>query len=651
MRNLLQKAFAMLLASAIWWTVVLPVRADETRYNYDENFPYGNFSTSNFRAALRSIDQGDTGPLKPMAKWVIDPMDYTTNAAATAQYSGTGVTITAETTVKQEGDASLKAVIDATNDRAFGRTFSINLVAFTSITVWTRCTSASSAIQFYLSDGTNSSYWNVTTDAVANTWKQHTLTLASPDANSGSPASLSAITSYGYRLLDNGKTYYFDTVKAIVGMKVAVRGTNLGEYYRHVYFGVSPLSTNAQGSPTITAPTTNPRIDILTIDSSGTLAWVTGTEASSPSAPWSSMPTNKIPIALVYNKTTETKILDYEDKDTDSNQGYIYADVRPFVNLAGGNLQKGADVASASAVTLGNDGNVFDITGTTTITSITAKPAGTVVWLQFDGILTVTDGSNLKLNGNFVTAAEAVLCLMSDGTNWYEVSRQPTASTFLGLTDTPDSYSSQANKVVHVNAGASALEFRDDFNTSSGHDHDGSDSKKVVVTNVDPTGVTDGYLVKRSGSAFTGQNPALESSMFKVRITANGTTASFDETDGYDTNSNFASNRFTASIAGKYHIDLSFEWTRGPTGSGTTLPIAYLKKNGIAIHQFKTLGNATAGNGNYAGTVSGGVDVDLAVNDYLEIQAVNDNDNYLVVVNDMTRSWWSGHLIPDGFSP
>lgn len=86
---------------------------------------------------------------------------------------------------------------------------------------------------------------------------------------------------------------------------------------------------------------------------------------------------------------------------------------------------KGADVASASSISLGNDGNFFDITGTTNITSITAKTAGTVVQLQFDGILTLTDGSNLLLNGNFVTSAGATIQLVSDGTNWYELSRSP----------------------------------------------------------------------------------------------------------------------------------------------------------------------------------------------------------------------------------
>ena len=53
-------------------------------------------------------------------------------------------------------------------------------------------------------------------------------------------------------------------------------------------------------------------------------------------------------------------------------------------------LAKGADVASASALTLGTDGNSFDITGTTGITSIGSLGVGTVVILHFDSALTLT---------------------------------------------------------------------------------------------------------------------------------------------------------------------------------------------------------------------------------------------------------------------
>lgn len=69
---------------------------------------------------------------------------------------------------------------------------------------------------------------------------------------------------------------------------------------------------------------------------------------------------------------------------------------------------KGADVASANALTLGADGNYFDITGTTAITSIGTKGVGTVVKLHFDAALTLTHhATDLILPGgaNYTTEA------------------------------------------------------------------------------------------------------------------------------------------------------------------------------------------------------------------------------------------------------
>lgn len=69
---------------------------------------------------------------------------------------------------------------------------------------------------------------------------------------------------------------------------------------------------------------------------------------------------------------------------------------------------KGADVASASALTLGTDGNYFDITGTAPITSIGSLGVGTWVKLHFDGALTLTHhATDLVLAGaaNITTAA------------------------------------------------------------------------------------------------------------------------------------------------------------------------------------------------------------------------------------------------------
>jgi len=69
---------------------------------------------------------------------------------------------------------------------------------------------------------------------------------------------------------------------------------------------------------------------------------------------------------------------------------------------------KGSDISSATSLTLGKDGNQFDVTGTTTITSIATQGIGSYVTLHFDGALTFTHHStNLILPGaaSITTAA------------------------------------------------------------------------------------------------------------------------------------------------------------------------------------------------------------------------------------------------------
>ena len=83
-------------------------------------------------------------------------------------------------------------------------------------------------------------------------------------------------------------------------------------------------------------------------------------------------------------------------------------------------------VASATSIALPNWTDSIVVTGTTNITSIAAGSGqkGRTVTLMFQGILTFTDGNNLKLAGNFVTTADDTITLTcADGTNWYEVCR------------------------------------------------------------------------------------------------------------------------------------------------------------------------------------------------------------------------------------
>tara|TARA_R100000808_G_scaffold17647_1_gene38939 strand:+ start:149 stop:1831 length:1683 start_codon:yes stop_codon:yes gene_type:complete len=111
------------------------------------------------------------------------------------------------------------------------------------------------------------------------------------------------------------------------------------------------------------------------------------------------------------------KILGQDVSDSDNLKTYTAQSIANQVNQLNNTLDsnsqqirwsKGADVASAASLTLGTDGNYFDITGTTTITSIGSLAIGTVVKLHFDGALTLThNATDLILPGaaNITTAA------------------------------------------------------------------------------------------------------------------------------------------------------------------------------------------------------------------------------------------------------
>lgn len=90
----------------------------------------------------------------------------------------------------------------------------------------------------------------------------------------------------------------------------------------------------------------------------------------------------------------------------------------------------GTAVASAASIT--PTGNLFHVTGTSSITSVsgTGIAPGTEITLIFDDVLTVTNGSNLRLASNFATPATNTLTLKWDGSRWYEEGRTTGAGTF-----------------------------------------------------------------------------------------------------------------------------------------------------------------------------------------------------------------------------
>lgn len=126
----------------------------------------------------------------------------------------------------------------------------------------------------------------------------------------------------------------------------------------------------------------------------------------------------------------------YAGSITQPNQVVNYKNSE-FVSLDGQNYSgrtmeyEQIAVASATSITYVTTGNIWRITGTTTIDSITAPVVGSpVIYLLFESTPTVRDTSigagNIHLVGNasFVATADDVMCLMWDanGTRWIQVS-------------------------------------------------------------------------------------------------------------------------------------------------------------------------------------------------------------------------------------
>lgn len=119
------------------------------------------------------------------------------------------------------------------------------------------------------------------------------------------------------------------------------------------------------------------------------------------------------------------------------------------------NFAKGSDIASATTTDIGAaTGNFVDVTGTTTITGLGTVQAGTIRFVRFTGILTLThNGTSLILptTANVTTAANdrAIFASLGSG-NWICLSYQRADGTPLGSAYTPTAANALSGSVVQV---------------------------------------------------------------------------------------------------------------------------------------------------------------------------------------------------------
>ena len=128
--------------------------------------------------------------------------------------------------------------------------------------------------------------------------------------------------------------------KSPAALAINVAPAEIESFYRQIYWNNNHVKFAGGDSPNFTAPTTNPRIDLLVLDVSGgptgTLTRVAGTEAASPAEPALPDLKTNIPLCYVYNRVGQTKVVNFEDSGANPTEGYIYKDIRPWAGSGGG---------------------------------------------------------------------------------------------------------------------------------------------------------------------------------------------------------------------------------------------------------------------------------------------------------------------------
>jgi microcystin-dependent protein len=183
-------------------------------------------------------------------------------------------------------------------------------------------------------------------------------------------------------------------------------------------------------TPTMTAPSTHPRIDLVTINSSGTIVLVTGSEAVSPSVP--AYPSGSTTLAEVMHVTGETVL--YDNANQTAGQGYIQNDSRPFMNVTQ-IVQSGLimmwPVAPVPAGWLSCDGSAQSRATYPTLFGIVAPVFGTITVTIATPAVVSAASHGLQIGDQvFFTTTGALPTGMSANTLYYVISAGFGANSF-----------------------------------------------------------------------------------------------------------------------------------------------------------------------------------------------------------------------------
>jgi len=241
-------------------------------------------------------------------------------------------------------------------------------------------------------------------------------------------------------------------------------------------------------SPTFSAVSANSRIDLLTINDSGTLEITTGTEDASPTAP--SYPSGKQVLAEVTVDETGTVVINDAD----------IKDVRAFINLGGGSssaleYRENYTVGTATGNYSGST-TVFDLVGSYTANGKNLRVIYEGVTLTPGVDYTETDANTVTFSyalgtGNLVSFYWSVNTVSTDAdtVDGIDASSTPTANTLLAL----DSNSEFPATVVpdYANYKKPVLVFVDTANVNVENNTGTANQTKIIFPDGDVRSVTE----------------------------------------------------------------------------------------------------------------------------------------------------------------
>lgn len=226
---------------------------------------------------------------------------------------------------------------------------------------------------------------------------------------------------------------------------------------------------------------------------------------------------------------------------------------------------QGADIASASTLTLGSDGNSFDVTGTTGITAISAKSAGTWIALKAVTGFTVTHNATSLIlwnAQNFTMAAGDILLLKSRGSgNWEEIARR--SNNFL------DENQQIQNGTLAVSLAGNACTVA--LKTKAGTDPSSTDPVRVAFRSAT---LTSGVYVIRTITAALSVTVSAGSTLGTVNNVAHRIYAALIDNAG--TVEMAVWNPYTTTgLIGFSESDLLSTTAEGGSGGADTAGVAY----------------------------------------------------------------------------